>query len=72
MAAAERGHIEVVILLANGGADLEARNIAGLTALMWASYRGHLAIVKLLSKGTLIWAEYNEWAQKLLHNNISV
>ena len=65
MAAAERGHIEVVIMLANGGADLEARNIAGLTALMWASYRGHLVIVKLLSnKGTLIWAEYNEWAQR--------
>jgi ankyrin repeat protein len=62
-----------LLLLANGGADLEARKIAGLTALMWASYRGHLAIVKLLSnKGTLIWAEYNEWAQKLLHNNISV
>jgi len=49
MTAAERGHIEVVILLVDGGANLEARNIWGWTALMRASINGRLAIVKLLS-----------------------
>jgi ankyrin repeat protein len=54
IAAATRGHIEVVILLANGGADLEARDKWGLTALMLATINGRLAIVKLLSdKGKL-------------------
>jgi len=35
--AAERGHIEVVILLVNGGANLEAGDKWGWTAIMWAS-----------------------------------
>ena len=67
IAAADRGHIEVVILLANGGANLEARNIAGLTAIMWASNHGRLAIVKLLSdKGSSINARSNRGRDALL------
>jgi hypothetical protein len=67
IAAAREGHNEVVVLLANGGADLEARNIAGLTALMWASIKGRLAIVKLLSnKGASIKARANDGSDALL------
>ena len=41
----------MVILLVNGGADLEPRDIWGWTILMEASINGNLAIVKLLSQG---------------------
>ena len=68
MVAAARGkYIEVVILLANGGADLEARDNWGWTALMRASIHGHLTIVKLLSdKGASINARSNSGGDALL------
>jgi hypothetical protein len=67
MAAASRGDIEVVIMLANGGANLEARDLVGFTALMRASSRGRLAIVKLLSdKGASINARANNGGDALL------
>ena len=46
--AALRGRIEVVILLANRGSDLEARTTDGHSALLSASCKGHLAVVQLL------------------------
>ena len=42
MVACQEGHIEVVTLLANRGADLEVRNACHRTALMLASSLGHL------------------------------
>jgi ankyrin repeat protein len=53
--AAQHGHIEVVTLLVERGANLDARDDNGWTALIRASFKGHLAVVKFLSdKGASI------------------
>ena len=46
--AAIQGHEEVVRVLLEQGANLEARNNNGDTALMWASVMGHKEVVELL------------------------
>ena len=67
VAAARGKYNEVVILLVNGGANLEACDIRGSTALMWASVDGHLALVKLLSdKGASINARDGDGGDALL------
>jgi ankyrin repeat protein len=49
MAAADEGHIDIVRLLIDWGADINAkRKDDGYTALMIASYKGRADIVKLL------------------------
>jgi ankyrin repeat protein len=48
--AAQNGRIEVVKLLVNRGADLEAGGTTGQTALMAAAARGHLPVVQFLAK----------------------
>ena len=45
--AAERGHLGVVTLLVDRGADVQVRH-AGWTALRAAELRGHAAIVEYL------------------------
>ena len=73
MWAAVFGSLETVTLLFNRGANIHARDNDGWNALMYASWKNRSNVVSYLAdKKTLIWAEYNEWAQKLLHNNISV
>jgi ankyrin repeat protein len=47
MVAAELGHEEIVALLVEHGADVDA-TIDGETALMLARKRGHRAVVRLL------------------------
>ncbi len=42
------GHTQVLALLLENGADVEARNNRGRTALTGASFRGHTEVVKLL------------------------
>ena len=46
--AAEQGHLEVVRLLLDAGANVEGYEEDNWTALMSASSAGHLPIVKLL------------------------
>lgn len=49
--AAARGDVEAMEeLLVTGNADINAVNRGGETAVMWASYRGHDAIIKMLAK----------------------
>ena len=48
MMAAYYGHPEAVEVLADGGAQLDLQDVAGRTALWYAAYSNHLAIVKLL------------------------
>ncbi len=50
MLAAQGGHLDVVQLLIENGADVNARNLAGVTALMEASRGGFDRIVELLLK----------------------
>ena len=45
--AATGGHIEIVRLLLEKGADINARDIKG-TPLHWAASRGHLEVVRWL------------------------
>jgi serine/threonine-protein phosphatase 6 regulatory ankyrin repeat subunit B len=76
-AAARRGHIEVVTLLANRGSDLEARNTNGYNALMAASAKGHLAVVQLLvEKKSDIEARTNKGSHALMwasaHGHLAV
>ncbi|CAK9034688.1 unnamed protein product [Durusdinium trenchii] len=46
--AAKRGHLEVVRLLLEAGADQNATTQDGATALMFAAHKGHLEVVRLL------------------------
>src|SRR6202040_936605 len=48
MLAAERGHIELVKLLLKNGADVNAENLNGETALMRAAENDRAAAVKIL------------------------
>ncbi|MBO4707914.1 MAG: ankyrin repeat domain-containing protein [Elusimicrobiaceae bacterium] len=55
MRAAYNGHLKVVKLLIDKGADINIQNEAGSTALMKAAYKGYFEIVKLLiDKGAKI------------------
>ena len=46
--AAEHGHLEVVRLLFEAGADKDAADTDGSTALRFAARNGHLEVVQLL------------------------
>lgn len=48
MAAAEAGRLEAAKLLLDRGADINARNLNGQTALMHASFNGYPEMVQLL------------------------
>ena len=67
MQAASRGHGEIVRLLLSGGADVEAKNDNGGTALIYASFQGRGEIVRLLlSRGTDVEAKYNNGRTALM------
>jgi len=50
MEACEYGHLEIVKLLIEKGADVNLDNNFGITALMYASKKGYLKIIELLLK----------------------
>jgi ankyrin repeat protein len=50
MSAAYNGYAEIVMLLIDKGAELNAENMYGYTALKSASSKGHTVIVELLKK----------------------
>ena len=50
IAASEYGHTEIVAMLLDAGADVNAKHKWGSTALQLASDNGHTEIVKLLKK----------------------
>lgn len=51
MKAAQGGHFEVAKFLVDHGADVNAQNNAGWTALMKAAMEGHLEVVRFLADG---------------------
>ena len=48
--AARKGNVEIVKMLLKEGADVNARDKYGRTALYVAAWRGHVEIVKMLLK----------------------
>lgn len=50
MRAAWQGHAEIVNLLVERGADVNAKSDLGLTVLMGAAKHGHTAVVEMLKK----------------------
>ena len=48
MIAAEQGHVEVVRLLLDAGADINLASNNGLTASMLAADQGHVEVARLL------------------------
>lgn len=78
MLAAFRGNTAAVINLLERGADVNARDKDGDTALMFAAYKGHALIVSLLLQyGANVYARArNGWtakkaAQAALHQQIA-
>ncbi len=78
MLAAFRGDTAAVINLLEGGADVNARDRDGDTALMFAAYKGHALVVALLLQyGANVYARArNGWtakkaAQSGLHEHIA-
>lgn len=49
--AADMGHLDVLELLLQTGADPNLQDENGLTALLWAADRGHVDCVKALLQG---------------------
>ena len=50
MAAADKGHPEIVNFLLEAGADVNARDFSGYSALGFAQNAGHAEIVDMLRK----------------------
>ena len=48
MMCCREGYLDMVTLLLQYGADINATTSTGMTALSHAAYRGHLNIIKLL------------------------
>jgi ankyrin repeat protein len=46
--ASVRGHVEIVALLLNAGADKDAKGVNGFTALLMAAKNGHAKCIELL------------------------
>ena len=46
--AVQKGHVDVVQVLIDAGADIDAKNEVGRSPLMFASIKGHLDVVKVL------------------------
>ena len=46
--AAGYGHTEAVEMLIDSGADINAKDSKGISAMMWAEAKGHTEIVNLL------------------------
>jgi hypothetical protein len=47
-----RGHVEVVKLLMDRGAQVDAKGRGGLSAMVLAAHGGHEGVMKLLRDGT--------------------
>ncbi|KAJ1382996.1 ankyrin repeat-containing domain protein, partial [Ochromonadaceae sp. CCMP2298] len=43
-----KGHLDVLRLLLEKGADTDAKDVDGMTALHWASQQGHPEVLRLL------------------------
>jgi hypothetical protein len=77
--AAQQGHLEIVKLLIDAGADLEARDKTFERAsLCWAAMNGHITVVKILidARASLnaedkIWCTPLEWAARNRHANVA-
>jgi len=48
MAAAYRGHIDVIRVLLDHGADVSIKDQQGKTALLWAEAQGHADVAQVL------------------------
>lgn len=67
LSAARNGHEAVVRQLLENGADIEAKNMYGWTALHWTAFNGHETVVRLLlEKGADLEAK-NKDEQTALH-----
>ena len=65
------GHLEIVELLLNNGADIEVKTDRGETPLLKACRQGHLSITKLLLDGGANIVDYNEEDWNPLHEACS-
>jgi hypothetical protein len=61
------GHIEIVRLLLQNGAEVNVRNIYGYTPLHWAAIFGHVDILHLLVENGADLEAQNNYGQRALH-----
>ena len=57
MRATYKGHIDVVRMLLEKGADLDSRDQAGLSAVDWAQLKGHASVEQLLLEAGAVSAD---------------
>jgi ankyrin repeat protein len=50
MKASDEGHLKIVKVLLDKGAEVNVKNKGGWTALMWATIEEHKKIIRLLKK----------------------
>jgi hypothetical protein len=69
--AVEQGDTNTVKLIIDDGADINAKNIDGMTLLMYASLRGHLETVRtLIVKGADVNAKKNDGVTSLMYASL--
>ena len=65
--AAEDGDLAMVEALLSAGADVDAKNAAGVTALIYAAYYGHTEVIEvLITAGADVNAKANNGATALM------
>lgn len=67
MNASQRGHLDIIKMLLEHGADVQAQNSSGKTSLMLACFAGNLDVAKRLREAGASWTEVDRGGSSPIH-----